>query len=361
VVYSWTLLNNGNVKLRSLQLGGTDLTSANIQCIDGDTSAAWTHGSDLPVGSQLNCTGTYTYDQVKIELGDSQHTTQATAAYVKPTTQFTDTIQLAAVTVPNDPSMTVTILPSTCSMPAIERKLKAAVHSTTSTLLSACKLQRLLLSTLNCSIALLCQLDRDPLVLYCHNCHNPCGALNPAVCTSLFLYCFTADVVTCSNGVEVLNTGNVRITNINVTGDATCNSAALLSPGLKYICTLTKTTTQDDFENAFISLAVNATAAPSGQNTSLVELQPSHAVQRIVTQLPSVTLVLAANTYTVNTAGERYHAAAGNCQCHNVTTTYVSRPTNQQGTRSAVGAACFRPSACFVCSRILLAVNFHQR
>lgn len=126
MVYSWTLENNGNVKLRALQLGGTDLASSNIQCIDGAAGTPWALGGDLVVGGNLNCTGTYTYDQANIELGDSQHSTGATAANVKPTTQFTDTIQLAAVTVPNLPSMTVTILTSTCSMPAIERELPAA-------------------------------------------------------------------------------------------------------------------------------------------------------------------------------------------------------------------------------------------
>jgi hypothetical protein len=126
VVYSWTIRNNGNVKLRALQLGGADLLSANIQCIDSVTGTAWVPASDLIVGDQLNCTGTYTYDQINIELGDSLHTTQATAANVKPTTQFTDIITLAAVTVPNLPSMTVTIVTSTCSMPAIERELLAA-------------------------------------------------------------------------------------------------------------------------------------------------------------------------------------------------------------------------------------------
>jgi hypothetical protein len=103
--------------------------------------------------------------------------------------------------------------------------------------------------------------------------------------------------------VEVLNTGNVRLDHVSITGDVSCNSTALLSPGLKYTCTLTKATTQDDFENAFIPLAVNATAAPLGTNSSLVQLQPSDAVQRSITQLPVVTLELAANTYAVNAAG----------------------------------------------------------
>jgi uncharacterized repeat protein (TIGR01451 family) len=120
VTYSWTLKNNGNVKLRALQLGGADLLTTNILCTDSVTGTDWTHGSDLIVGDQLNCTGTYMYDQANIELGDSLHTTQATAANVKPTVQFTDIVQLAAVTVPNLPSMTVTIVTSTCTMPAIE-------------------------------------------------------------------------------------------------------------------------------------------------------------------------------------------------------------------------------------------------
>jgi hypothetical protein len=129
-----------------------------------------------------------------------------------------------------------------------------------------------------------------------------------------------ADVVTCSNGVEVLNTGNVRLTNISITGDASCQSAALLSPNSKFTCTLTKTTTQDNFENAFVPLAVNATAAPLGVNPSVVDLQPSHAVQRTITQLPSMTLELTANTYTVNTAGKRCctdcrHMQAAMLQC----------------------------------------------
>jgi hypothetical protein len=134
--------------------------------------------------------------------------------------------------------------------------------------------------------------------------HAATGWCTQPLCVLCCCFCCSvADAVTCSNGVEVLNTGNVRLDNISITGDASCQSAALLPPGLKFTCTLTKTTTQDDFENAFIPLAVDATAVPLGVNSSVVDLQPSHAVQRTITQLPSMTLELAANTYTVNTAG----------------------------------------------------------
>lgn len=115
--------------------------------------------------------------------------------------------------------------------------------------------------------------------------------------------CRAANAVTCANGVEVLNTGNVRLNNVSITGDVSCQSNVLLAPGLKYACTLVKSTTQDDFEKAFIPLTVNATATPLGVNASMAHLRPSAAVERNITQLPSMLLELAADTYAVNSAG----------------------------------------------------------
>lgn len=124
VTYYWTVTNNGNVKLRGLQLGGNDLLPANIHCVNTRTNTVFdtSAGTDFVVGDMLNCSGTFTYDQGDIELGDSYHTTLARATVHPAGVPFNETIQLAAVVVPNEPSMTVTISPNICTMPLIERE-----------------------------------------------------------------------------------------------------------------------------------------------------------------------------------------------------------------------------------------------
>lgn len=110
-------------------------------------------------------------------------------------------------------------------------------------------------------------------------------------------------MTTCANGVEVLNTGNVRLTNINITGDSNCTSAGPLLPNTKFFCNLVKATTQDDFEGAKITLSVSATASPMGVNSSLAGLAPSHTVGRGITQIPSVQLVAVPDKNSVDAAG----------------------------------------------------------
>lgn len=136
-------------------------------------------------------------------------------------------------------------------------------------------------------------------------CAGPCDkVLN----NQIFFPATAADVTTCTNGVEVLNTGNVRLTDINITGDTSCARAGPLLPNAKFECDLVKATTQDDFENAKITLSVSATASPMGVNSSLAGLAPSHSVDRQITQIPSVQLVAAPDQTSVDAAG-MYQAA----------------------------------------------------
>lgn len=138
------------------------------------------------------------------------------------------------------------------------------------------------------------------------------------MCLTPALPCAADDVV-CSAGVELHNTGNVRLVNVTVSGNisciiSNCTIAIPLLPNQSGFCTLTKTTVQDDFENAYIPLAVDAAAAPLGVNHSLANLLPSHATNRVITQNPKMSLTLDATnntgctgsgcTYMVTSAGK---------------------------------------------------------
>jgi hypothetical protein len=105
------LLNDGNVALRGLNIGGVNLSSTTVNCSFGDLSTTLTPVANpvpnLPVGGYLTCASTYTFLQAVIELGDAHHSTLASSVNIVPSssTAFTKSISLAIVTVPNNPSL----------------------------------------------------------------------------------------------------------------------------------------------------------------------------------------------------------------------------------------------------------------
>jgi hypothetical protein len=72
--------------------------------------------------------------------------------------------------------------------------------------------------------------------------------------------------------VLVRNTGNVRLNGVQTLGDATCTLEAVLQPNAasNIACFVNKTATQDNFEAGNMSLAVTATATPSGTDSAPV-------------------------------------------------------------------------------------------
>src|SRR5689334_4653237 len=106
------LVNDGNVALRNLNIGGVNLSSTTVNCSMSDSAATvWTPVANpvpnLPVGNHLTCDSNYTFLQAVIEQGDAHHKTQASSVNLVPpsNTVFTKSISLAGVTVPNNPSL----------------------------------------------------------------------------------------------------------------------------------------------------------------------------------------------------------------------------------------------------------------
>jgi hypothetical protein len=83
--------------------------------------------------------------------------------------------------------------------------------------------------------------------------------------------------------VLVRNTGNVRLNGVQTSGDAACPLEAVLQPkaASNITCFVNKTATQDDFEAGNMTLAVTATAAPSGTNSA-----PATASNAVTVTLP---------------------------------------------------------------------------
>ena len=111
VTHTMILLNDGNVALRGLNIGGVNLSSTAVNCSFGDPTTTLTPVANpvpnLPVNSYLTCESTYTFLQEVIELGDAHHSTLGSSVNIVPSsnTAFTKSITLASVTVPNIPSL----------------------------------------------------------------------------------------------------------------------------------------------------------------------------------------------------------------------------------------------------------------
>jgi len=124
VTHDFVIMNDGNVALRQLGVSGLSLSSVNCSRGNPATAAVTNPVARLAVNEHLSCTGTFLFTEAEVEKGNAAHTTQAVAANVVPSTNvaFTQGIQLASVTVPNDPTLEAYVHTATCSMPQIERK-----------------------------------------------------------------------------------------------------------------------------------------------------------------------------------------------------------------------------------------------
>lgn len=105
------------MKLRGVQLAVPELSGStsngSIACVEASTSDAWLAGSDLGANSSLVCTGSYTFDQDAIELGDEFGHVSVSASNLDEVTA-----DLPAISVPNTPSLSVTVDTSGCSKPS---------------------------------------------------------------------------------------------------------------------------------------------------------------------------------------------------------------------------------------------------
>jgi hypothetical protein len=96
VTYTLELLNQGNVALRGLTLGGINLSG--VSCSLGNPA-------HLPVASSINCSAVFTFDQPNIEKGDALHATRVSALNLVPGTggaAFVRNISMAPVLVSGD-------------------------------------------------------------------------------------------------------------------------------------------------------------------------------------------------------------------------------------------------------------------
>lgn len=103
-------------------------------------------------------------------------------------------------------------------------------------------------------------------------------------------------VLTCN--LTATNTGNVRLTNIAVHGDAVSCAVAspdLLWPGANLTCTLSRTLTQDDFELGSVDLLYPLNASALGTVSSLQAPLPAASFNVRVPQLPALEVVTGIN------------------------------------------------------------------
>lgn len=111
--------------------------------------------------------------------------------------------------------------------------------------------------------------------------------------------------MTCN--LTCLNTGNVRLTNISVGGDAvTCglNSPSLLSPGANISCVLRRLTVQDDFEAGSLDLLYPLNASALGTVSQLQAPLPAALINVRVPQLPALEVVTTIDPTFVTWPGE---------------------------------------------------------
>lgn len=106
MVYSFTLLNIGNVALRNVSISAPAGILVNITCSSASLPSV------LVVGLSYGCEGSHTVTQEEVEAGGFQH--QAT---VQAAGGFSSTLQLIRVVVNSVPSMQVTLSSLSCNQP----------------------------------------------------------------------------------------------------------------------------------------------------------------------------------------------------------------------------------------------------
>jgi hypothetical protein len=116
--YAFTVTNTGNVKLHGLQLLVPALagnsSASSISCIYTTDGATWT-GPDLAAGSSLSCAGSFSFNQDAIEASDRSPAVTATATNLAAAVSQ----PLPAISVPNTPSLLVTVDTTSCTVPQI--------------------------------------------------------------------------------------------------------------------------------------------------------------------------------------------------------------------------------------------------
>eukprot|EP00883_Tetradesmus_obliquus_P004983 jgi/Sobl393_1/1538/SZX64938.1 len=348
VTYSFKVYNSGNVKLRSLQLLAPALAGnsndSSISCSYADSSS-WTAASDLAAGASLSCSGSFSFNQDAIEAGDLSPLVTATAdnlaaAVIEP---------LPAIAVPNTPSLRQLLLTLTrTDSSALVDKPDAVVH--------------LSVEASNGGNVHLRNVTVDVPNLGALTCSNGAGSVTlPAdllvgsslVCSGSFAFdqdaleagsrSFSAagaasslggagafsnmlevaaspqlqldvDALNCSRParmpgnvtcpVELRNSGNMRLANVAVAGDANDCDVPLLEPNADARCFMTRALTQDDFDSGVVELtATGATAIPRGLIPALVEI-PTDTAAVPLNQTAAMDLSAAVNQSYVAAAGD---------------------------------------------------------
>lgn len=124
---------------------------------------------------------------------------------------------------------------------------------------------------------------KSNLLLIQHECSSWTGKLSCAFANAALLPFHAspglsaADTTRCN--ITARNTGNVRLDNIAVTGDAVSCSIALLAPNEELRCIISKAVTQDHFEAAAVTMSLPAAATPRGtKNTTDLPSPTTHTV-----------------------------------------------------------------------------------
>lgn len=100
----------------------------------------------------------------------------------------------------------------------------------------------------------------------------------------------------------MVNTGNVRLSNVSLTGVDSCTFPEWLLPNKSISCSVVKAAEQADFEQASVLLPVSASASGVGVNTSQASAETSPVVTLWVNRMLSVTLTRQPPVGSNNTA-----------------------------------------------------------
>lgn len=116
VSYSFTLINNGNVKLRVLEVVVAGLYNSALLspllCADTSSTESWPNGGNMTVGQEIRCSTFYTFDQQSVESGDVDAALVSQAANLP-----SKTTNFEKVLVSNTPETTLHVDTRRCTLP----------------------------------------------------------------------------------------------------------------------------------------------------------------------------------------------------------------------------------------------------
>jgi hypothetical protein len=131
-------------------------------------------------------------------------------------------------------------------------------------------------------------------------CCKPYGILSIAAAAAASAA--AVDVMTCASSAVIKVTGNVRLASVVVDGDAKCR-ADMLAPGAELRCTITKTTTEADFDSGLVSLGISAKGTPYGTNSTVAVADASTSAAVPIVARAAVKLALPPGFTGVTTSG----------------------------------------------------------